>query len=389
MDDIEIPKRVADSCVRPLIERLGTLDHAELAAALGNLDRRSLSGDHLLAVIAAEARHLAWVQAGMAASLSEFAHCPPVVALPSARLEEWQEFAGDEAAIVLKVSPITGSNLVGQSIDAHRRHPHLWAAWRDGLIDHRKVAVVCRTTSSASDAVKAVVDTALFDRSARPGRLSARDITIGQSPGQLQRRAHTALVAADPAAARTRNRTAMRNRRVSAGADRDVPGIGFLSGCDIPLTDIAAAYAHIDAIARGIKQLGDPRLLDQLRADVFIDLLIGNDPSPAPRPRDGSTTRPADPEPAATDDPQTDGGKPASRPTASVRRGSTSSFRSACSLTSPTPSDAEPSPRSPGWARPGRRHRPVGDAGGGAAEQLVPHRGRLHRRRRQACPDAA
>jgi hypothetical protein len=189
---------VADSCVRPLIERLASIDQAELAAVLTSIDRRSLSGDQLLVVVAAEARLLAWVQAGMAASLSEFAHCPPYVAHPSARLDEWQEFAGDEAAIVLKVSPITASNLVGQSIAAHRRHPHLWAAWRDGQVDSRKVAVVTRTTNSASDAAKAAVDAALFDRSARPGRLSARDITIGQTPGQLQRRAHAALVAADP-----------------------------------------------------------------------------------------------------------------------------------------------------------------------------------------------
>lgn len=303
MDDVEIPRQAAEPCTRPLVDQLATLDHPELASVLAGLDRRRLSGDHLLEVIAAEARHLAWVQAGMAASLSEFAHCPPVVAHPSARLDEWQEFAGDEAALVLKVSPITGSNLVGQSIDAHRRHPHLWAAWRDGRIDHRKVAVVTRTTSSATDAVKAVVDATLFDRSARPGRLSARDITIGQTPGQLQRRAHAALVAADPAAARVRTRTALKNRRLVHGTDRDVPGIGYLSGCDIPLTDIAAAYAHIDAIARGIKQLGDPRLLDQLRADVFIDLLVGNNPSSAPRPRDGATTRPTAPDPVIADHP--------------------------------------------------------------------------------------
>jgi len=272
-------------------------------------------------VIAAEARHLAWVQAGMAASLSEFAHCPPYVAHPSARLKDWQEFAGDEAAMVLKVSPITGSNLIGQSIDAHRRHPHLWAAWRDGLIDSRKVAVVTRTTSSASDAIKAVVDAALFDRSARPGRLSARDITIGQTPGQLQRRAQTELVAADPEAARARTRSALKNRRLVHGTDRDVPGVGFLSGCDLPLTDIAAAYAHIDAIARGIKLLGDPRLLDQLRADVYIDLLVGNDPSPTPRARDGATTGASESELTGHQDGLPDKGNRKSRSPWSVRPG--------------------------------------------------------------------
>lgn len=319
MDVIEIVRPPVEPRTRPLVDQLATLDHPELASVLAGLDRRALSGEHLLEVIAAEARHLAWVQAGMAASLSEFAHCPPYVAHPSARLQGWQEFAGDEAAIVLKVSPTTGSDLVGQSIEAHRRHPHLWAAWRDGQIDHRKVAVVTRTTGCATDDVKAAVDASLFDRSARLGRLSARDITIGQTPEQLQRRAPTALVAAGPTAARVRTRTALKNRRLVHGTDHEVPGVGYLSGCDIPLTDIAAAYAHVDAIARGIKQWGDPRLLDQLRADVFIDLLIGNHPSPEPRPRDGITTRPT--KNTARADPRTTDGESAA--SSSTSHGST------------------------------------------------------------------
>ena len=32
---------------------------------------------------------------------------------------------------------------------------------------------------------------------------------------------------------------------------------------------------HIEALARRLKQAGDPRTMDQLRADIFMDLLLG------------------------------------------------------------------------------------------------------------------
>jgi hypothetical protein len=55
----------------------------------------------------------------------------------------------------------------------------------------------------------------------------------------------------------------------------------MVSGIYLPPDKAAAAFDHIDRIARATHTAGDPRTLDQLRADVFADLLAGVDPATA------------------------------------------------------------------------------------------------------------
>ncbi len=64
MGVIEIIRPPVEPRTRPLVDQLATLDHPELASVLAGLDRRALSGEHLLEVIAAEARHLAGYKPG-------------------------------------------------------------------------------------------------------------------------------------------------------------------------------------------------------------------------------------------------------------------------------------------------------------------------------------
>jgi hypothetical protein len=59
----------------------------------------------------------------------------------------------------------------------------------------------------------------------------------------------------------------------------------------LPVDKAAAAYNHVDAIAKATKSGGDPRTMHQIRADVSADLLAGVDPTLAgaatPAPRKG------------------------------------------------------------------------------------------------------
>src|SRR5665647_249670 len=123
------------------VGRLAGLPGRDLQAALAQIDRRDLSGAELALLVRAHARLLAWVQAAMAATLSEFVHCPASSQLPTARVPEVQEFACDELALILHVAPMTGKTLVLHAVDLVERHPRLWAALSDGVIDSRKVAV--------------------------------------------------------------------------------------------------------------------------------------------------------------------------------------------------------------------------------------------------------
>jgi len=58
MDVIEILRPPVGPRTRPLVDQLATLDHPELASVLAGLDRRSLSGEHLLEVVLAGSMHV-------------------------------------------------------------------------------------------------------------------------------------------------------------------------------------------------------------------------------------------------------------------------------------------------------------------------------------------
>lgn len=80
--------------------------------------------------------------------------------------------------------------------------------------------------------------------------------------------------------ARRTHAEALKARRVCREAQRDGTALLLVSG-DGPR--IAAAQSRVDTIARRLRAGGDPRTLDQLRADVATDLLIRgwipNDPT--------------------------------------------------------------------------------------------------------------
>lgn len=277
--------RVPVPCLRmpcPSLRRSGPWSscHRSISSrGLAVLDRRQLSGVDLRPVLAAEARLLAWVQAGMAATVNELTQCPPTSRVPNARTDEPQEFAVEEVALILRVSAGTAGRIVDAAYDAVVRHPGLWRAWRDGEVDARKVAVVGRVTSPSTAEQAATVDRILLDRTApTAGGWSAWEETVRQPPRSLQHRAQVSLAAIDADAGWVRTESALQRRRLVRGATEGVLGVGFLAGYDLPIADVAAAYQRVDGIARGIKRAGDDRLLDQLRGDVFIDLLLGHEP---------------------------------------------------------------------------------------------------------------
>ena len=95
------------------------------------------------------------------------------------------------------------------------------------------------------------------------------------------------LLRLDPDAVRRRHARAVADRAV-AHFEFTVTNTAAVSGSNLPVAKAAAAYHHLDDIARATKAAGDPRTLDQIRADVFTDLLAGIDPTLA-----GTATTPA------------------------------------------------------------------------------------------------
>jgi hypothetical protein len=142
------------------------------------------------------------------------------------------------------------------------RLPAILESLQKGLIDRRRAWVLVNATSHCDDhTARAVVDQ-VIDR--------APEVTTGEL-GALVRRT---CVAIDPELAAQRYREIVKERRVVL--EPTVDGTANLFGLDLPPDRAVAARQHIDALARSLRGGGEDRTMDQLRADVFVDLLCGS-----------------------------------------------------------------------------------------------------------------
>ena len=96
----------------------------------------------------------------------------------------------------------------------------------------------------------------------------------GLTTGELRPRLAKLVIAADPEAAAKRRKARVRQRRVEMQPTED--SCANVLGLNLPAEDALAATNRLTALARALKQAGDPRSLDQLRADTFLNLLLGN-----------------------------------------------------------------------------------------------------------------
>ena len=91
--------------------------------------------------------------------------------------------------------------------------------------------------------------------------------------GQLNALIRRVCVQADPDDAANRYREAVDGRRVVV--EPSVDGTAHLFGLDLPPDRVAAAMRRIADLAQTLKTVDETRTFDQIRADVFLDLLEG------------------------------------------------------------------------------------------------------------------
>ena len=91
--------------------------------------------------------------------------------------------------------------------------------------------------------------------------------------GELQARIQRLCIEADPQGAEDRYRYAVDGRRVVTESTSD--GTANLLGLDLAPHRVAALSRKISHLARSLNTKGETRTMDQLRADVFLDLLSG------------------------------------------------------------------------------------------------------------------
>jgi hypothetical protein len=97
----------------------------------------------------------------------------------------------------------------------------------------------------------------------------ASRLTTGQLAAKLRRR----CIEIDPDAADKRYRRTLEDRRIYASPAPD--GTANLYGLDLPPDRVTAFTRYLDKAARDLRRGGDDRTMDQLRADIFLDVLQG------------------------------------------------------------------------------------------------------------------
>ncbi len=229
-----------------------------LGAALYRLDVRTLSGHDRVVALRAHRRmtaHYAARAYEAMASISDVMH----------ELDDDYELAhraaSSEIRAGLALTRRTADVELDLALDLDRRLPAVWRALAGGAIDVAKAKVIVEGTSHVSgETAQRVAGDVLAD---------AARLTTGQLRSRLVR----LCMELDPEDARTRYEDAVDERRVVVEANSE--GTANVTGYDLPAERAVAIGRKIHRIARRLKTSGESRTMDQLRADVFLDLLEG------------------------------------------------------------------------------------------------------------------
>lgn len=230
-----------------------------LAAMLSQIDPHRLSGHDRIVVLRARQR----MASHYAARVMD-----DMVAVSDAVDEGWDhdpqvaaDAASAEIQAALCLTRRAADSELALAIDLRRRLPRVWASLAAGDLDARRARAIAHQTSHLSaDACRRVVDRII-------------DLAASLTTGQLVARLRRLAMEIVPEEAEERYRNAVQDRRVVAEPTTD--GTCHLLGLDLPPDRVAAATRHINTVARRLAGPDEARSMDQLRADVLLDLLSG------------------------------------------------------------------------------------------------------------------
>ena len=178
------------------------------------------------------------------------------------RMDAPDEFSADEIRGALVWTRAAASNQLALAWDLCSRLRGVFAALECGAIDVPKAKVFSEWTGGLTNEQAQQICDALLPQ--------APELTTGQLTVQIKRLA----IAIDPDWARCRYAEAVRDRKVVGYRNDD--GTANLCGYQLPADRAAAACAHLDALAKKIKQRGDGRPIDLIRADLYLAMLAGS-----------------------------------------------------------------------------------------------------------------
>ncbi|MGA9596484.1 MAG: DUF222 domain-containing protein, partial [Acidimicrobiia bacterium] len=234
---------------------------AGLARVLELLDYEHVSPFDLVRVLKAQQRQVAHYQAASCWSMDRLVS----VYQHSDRgddpkdLEWGVEGAAAEIGAALSLTRASAVYETGLALDLCRRLPRVWLDLCLGKLDMRRARVLVDETLNVTETIaRNVVDSVLVD-------------APGLTTGQLRHRLRKLCIDADPGAAVCDFGRSILNRRLVVEANPS--GTANILGLDVAPHVAASISRWIHKQAIKLKDLGDIRTMDQLRADIATDLL--------------------------------------------------------------------------------------------------------------------
>lgn len=247
-------RRLAQSAPGPALARL-----------LADIDPDTTSDADLVEATAAASRQEAWTHSRTARFASALAHRPSMNPAWSSTLTPRPEHgcvAGEELALRLGVSVRAARTLVREGVAYDGQLADTGRALAAGRLDVTKARmVVARLDGLPWEITDPVEERILPDADHRTST-------------QLRRDLERALIELDARTAITAHQDARTRRRVEH--PRPLPDGMASMWCVMTAIDAARMDCVLNHAARAARSLGDPRTLDQLRADGLRDLVIGD-----------------------------------------------------------------------------------------------------------------
>lgn len=250
----------ADAGTRPCIP--AQLDQIPpgptLAAVLSAIDVDSVDGYDRVVVLRAHARLAAHYQAHVYADMAS-------VTVFMRNVEDdvnvGAHAAAAEIRLALNLTRRATETELAMALDLTERLPSVWDAFAAGEIDMRRARCIAHCTAHVPMAqARLIADEVLLD---------AAEMTTGEIAARLRRMCLTS----EPDDAAQRYEDAVASRRITVEQNPD--GTGNLFACDLPADRLTAIQRRLHDVAMSLRTKHESRTMDQLRTDIFLDLLDG------------------------------------------------------------------------------------------------------------------
>ena len=200
------------------------------------------------------------------AAVLEVGLCAPGSGETVARMEAPDRYPADEVRAALALSVAGSQKALDLAWAVCRRLPELHAAMAAGELDEQRAAAIVQLTEQLSDEHAHLI----CDEVLAHCLLSAAEPWV---TGKVIAEVKKLAIALDPDWAERMYADAIRHRRVVGWRNSD--GSADLAGQQLEADRVAATCGRLKELARKAKKDGDPRPIDQLRADLFTGMLDG------------------------------------------------------------------------------------------------------------------